>query len=75
MAIYQSRIFEKRVKGFSKKEKKILDQEIKRIVGNPSIGQEKKGDLSGVYVYKFKIKTFASSNKSVGNLWNRQVTK
>ena len=58
MAIYQSRIFEKRVKRFSKKEKKILDQEIKRIVGNPSIGQEKNGDLSGVYVYKFKIKTF-----------------
>lgn len=57
MTIYQSRIFEKRVKRFSKKEKKILGQEIKRIVGNPSIGQERKGDLSGVYVYKFKIKT------------------
>lgn len=57
MAIYQSRIFEKRVKIFSKKEKEILDQEIKRIVGNPLIGQEKKGDLSCVYVYKFKIKT------------------
>ncbi|MEA1868248.1 MAG: type II toxin-antitoxin system RelE/ParE family toxin [Thermodesulfobacteriota bacterium] len=58
MTIYQSRIFKKRVKRFSKKEKEILDQEIKRIVGNPSIGQEKKGDLSGVYGYKFKVKTF-----------------
>ena len=57
MAIYQSRIFEKGVKRFSKKEKKILDQKIKKIVDNPSIGQEKEGDLSGVYIYKFKIKT------------------
>ena len=57
MKIYQSRSFEKKIKRFLKKEKNILDQEIKKIIENPFIGEEKKGDLRGVYIYKFKIKT------------------
>ena len=57
MKIYQSRIFENKVKKFSKKEKELLDGEIKKIAENPLIGEEKKGDLRGVYVYKFKIKS------------------
>jgi mRNA-degrading endonuclease RelE of RelBE toxin-antitoxin system len=57
MKIYQSRIFESKVKKFSKQEKDLLDDEIKRINENPLIGEEKKGDLRGVYVYKFKIKS------------------
>lgn len=42
MKIYQSRSFAKTVK---------------EIIGNPEIGTEKKGDLRGVFVYKFKIKS------------------
>jgi mRNA interferase RelE/StbE len=57
MKIYQSRIFENKVKKFSNQEKEILDGEIKRIAENPLIGEEKKGDLRGVHVYKFKIKS------------------
>ncbi len=57
MKIYQSRIFENKVKKFSNQEKEILDDEIKKIVENPLIGEEKKGDLRGIYVYKFKIKS------------------
>ncbi len=57
MKIYQSRIFENKVKKFSKQEKELLDGEIKKIAGNPLIGEEKKGDLRGVYVYKFKFKS------------------
>jgi mRNA-degrading endonuclease RelE of RelBE toxin-antitoxin system len=57
MKIYQSRIFENKIKKFSKIEKGILDKAIKSITENPVIGEEKKGDLSGVYVHKFKIKT------------------
>jgi len=34
-----------------------LDQQIKRIVEDPNIGTEKKGDLRGVFIHKFKIKT------------------
>ncbi len=40
-----------------KQEKEILDQEVQRIAQNPSIGEEKKGDLTGVFVHKFKIET------------------
>jgi len=57
MKIYQSRTFENKVKKFSKQEKELLDGEIKKIAENPLIGEEKKGDLRGVYVYKFKIKS------------------
>lgn len=57
MKIYQSRIFENKVKKFSKQEKRILDEKIKRIIENPFVGEEKKGDLRGVYIHKLKIKT------------------
>ncbi len=57
MKIYQSRTFENKVKKLSKAEKDILDSEIRKIAVNPLIGEEKRGDLRGVHVYKFKIKT------------------
>jgi len=57
MKIYQSKVFENKVKKFSKQEKELLDSEIKKIAENPLIGEEKKGDLRGVCVYKFKIKS------------------
>jgi mRNA-degrading endonuclease RelE of RelBE toxin-antitoxin system len=57
MKIYQSRIFAKKVKKLNKAEKTKLDAEIKKIIENPNIGTEKKGDLRGVFVHKFKIKS------------------
>lgn len=33
----------------------IVNDAIKEIIKNPKIGREKRGDLSGVFVYKFKI--------------------
>lgn len=55
MKIYQSRSFERKVKKFNEKEKHELDNEIKQIIQNPSIGSEKKGDLRGVFVHKFNL--------------------
>ena len=57
MKIFQSRSFEQKVKKFNKTEKKTLDNQILKIVENPFIGVEKKGDLRGIYVHKFKLKT------------------
>ncbi len=57
MKILQSRSFERKVKKFTKQEKKVLDKQILKIAENSSVGAEKKGDLRGVYVHKFKIKT------------------
>ena len=56
MKILQSRQFKRKVKKFTKQEKKSLDKQILKIPDNPAIGSEKKGDLRGVYIHKFKIK-------------------
>ncbi len=55
MRIIQSRTFERRVRQFAKQEKKVLDQQIRKIVANSAIGHEKRGELRGIFVYKFKI--------------------
>ena len=57
MRVIQSRSFERKVKKFTKSDKKKLDDHIRKIIDNPSIGTEKKGDLRGVYIHKFKIQT------------------
>ncbi len=57
MKIIQSRSFEQRVKKFNQAQKIILDEQIRSILVDPDIGVGKKGDLSEVYVYKFKMKT------------------
>jgi mRNA-degrading endonuclease RelE of RelBE toxin-antitoxin system len=55
MIIYQSRSFAQKVKKLSKPEKAALDQEIRKIAADPNLGEEKKGDLRGVLVHKFKL--------------------
>ncbi len=55
MRIIQSRTFEKRVRHFRKQEKETLDQQVRKIANDPSIGHEKRGELRGVFVHKFKI--------------------
>jgi hypothetical protein len=57
MKIVQSRSFEQRVKKLNQAQKMVLDEQIKLILKNPDIGDEKKGDLREVYMHKFKIKT------------------
>ena len=57
MKIYQSRLFEKKVKKMSKAEKGALDREVRNIAEKSNIGEEKKGDLKDIFVHKFKLKT------------------
>jgi len=57
MKIYQSRSFAKKVKKMSKPDKDSLDHEIRKIAEDPTIGDEKKSDLRGIFVHKFKLKT------------------
>ncbi|MDO9372197.1 MAG: type II toxin-antitoxin system RelE/ParE family toxin [Gammaproteobacteria bacterium] len=38
-------------------EKEALDEAVRAIVANPGIGEVKKGDLAGVQVYKYRVKT------------------
>ena len=55
MRIIQSRSFKRTVRRFHKQGKSILDQQVRAIARNPGIGQEKSGELRGVFVHKFKI--------------------
>lgn len=57
MKVYQSSVFARKAKKFEKNQKLELDSEIKKIIQDPSIGSEKKGDLRGVFVHKFKIQS------------------
>ncbi|TET07771.1 MAG: type II toxin-antitoxin system RelE/ParE family toxin [Candidatus Atribacteria bacterium] len=55
MKIIQSPLFKKQKKKLYKKQIKILDEEIRKIVKKQEIGQEKRGALKGVRVHKFHI--------------------
>ena len=55
MEIRQSLEFRKAYKKLHEPVKKIVNDEIRKIVANPAIGTEKKQDLRGVYIHKFKI--------------------
>lgn len=37
------------------RDKEVLDQAVSEVANNPSLGEEKRGDLAGVFVHKFKL--------------------
>ncbi len=53
--VFQSPLFEKQKKRLIKKEVEVLDTGIKEIMENPEVGEPKRSDIAGVYVYKFKV--------------------
>jgi len=55
MNIYQSSSFAKKVKKLKPQQKQHLDLAVQEIISDPQIGVEKKGDLRGVFVHKFKL--------------------
>jgi len=55
MEILQTPTFVRQIKKLHKNQKKDLDNAIKKIVEDPSIGNLKKGDLAGIQVYKFNM--------------------
>lgn len=53
--IYLSPAFGKKIKKLKQQDKKKLDDAVLDILNEPSIGEEKAGNLAGVLVHKFKI--------------------
>jgi mRNA-degrading endonuclease RelE of RelBE toxin-antitoxin system len=53
--IKQMPAFKKAYKKLHANQKPKVNEAILSIIQNPKIGEEKKGDLKGVFVYKFKI--------------------
>lgn len=55
ITIKQMPAFKRAYKKLHKQEKIKVNEAIREVAKNPKVGEEKKGDLAGVYVYKFKI--------------------
>lgn len=55
IVVKQMPAFKRGYKKLHLNQKCIVDEAIRGIIKNPKIGQEKKGDLAGTFVYKFKI--------------------
>ena len=55
MDILQSLEFRKVYKKLHSNVRSIVNEQIQLVMQNPSIGEEKKQDLKGVFVHKFKI--------------------
>lgn len=53
--ILQTPTFKKAVKKLHQNQKADLDKAIKKLIENPLLGEQKKGDLAFLFVYKFKM--------------------
>lgn len=53
--IYESRRFEKAIKKPTESQLKLVEDEIEKIIENPEIGEQKKGDLTSLRVHKFQL--------------------
>jgi hypothetical protein len=51
--VQQTNVFLRAYKKLHNNQKDAVDQAVAHIVRDPTIGEAKKGDLSGVYVHKF----------------------
>lgn len=55
MKVFQSSSFAKKVKKLKNKQKEALDTAVREIIASPQTSTEKKGDLTGIFVHKFKV--------------------
>ena len=55
MQVVQTPTFKRQSKKLHLNQKTSLDNAIRQIISNPESGEMKKGDLSGVRIYKFKM--------------------
>lgn len=52
--VQQSALFRRAYKRLHPNEKADVDDAVAEIVADPTLGDAKKGDLAGIFVYKFK---------------------
>lgn len=53
--VLQTPNFKKAVKKLKSNQKKELDSAVRELMANPNLGEQKKGDLAFLRVYKFKM--------------------
>ena len=54
-SVLQTANFKRAVKKLHKNQKKDLDKAVKELMDDPLLGEQKKGDLAFLRVYKFKM--------------------
>ena len=54
-SVLQTPTFKKAVKKLKPNQKKELDAAVKELMAKPTLGEQKKGDLAFLRVYKFKM--------------------
>ena len=54
-SVLQTPTFKKAVKKLKPNQKRELDSAVKALLDNPALGEQKKGDLAFLRVYKFKM--------------------
>ncbi|WP_212111498.1 type II toxin-antitoxin system RelE/ParE family toxin [Bartonella queenslandensis] len=55
MQVLQTNSFKKAVKKLHANQKEDLDQAVRDIISDPTLGDAKIGDLAGIFVHKFKM--------------------
>lgn len=55
LEVYASPSFARVAKKLHAKDKAALDEAVWAMAANPALGEEKRGDLAGVLVYKFNL--------------------
>jgi len=55
MRVVQTHRFARQVKKLTNRQKSELDGRVRDILADPDIGEPKRGDLAGVYVYKCNL--------------------
>ena len=55
LTVLASPSFARLAKKLHANDKKIVDEAVTALAKDPAVGEEKRGDLQGVFVYKFKM--------------------
>lgn len=55
LTVLASPSFARLAKKLHANDKKIVDEAVTVLANDPTVGEEKRGDLQGVFVYKFKM--------------------
>ncbi|HCE5244026.1 TPA: type II toxin-antitoxin system RelE/ParE family toxin [Vibrio parahaemolyticus] len=53
--VYETRSFEKQMAKLSESQCEVVEDEIDKLIDNPELGTRKRGDLSHLWVHKFKM--------------------
>ena len=57
MQVLQQNSFKRAYKKLHPKQKQAVNQAVLAVCGNPALGEQKKGDLAGIFVHKFTYNT------------------